>query len=84
MRGTGTFSINTLYDSTITPVHLKSYWQRGSTLLMPMASRFPLVCNNRMCVTVFFLIWARLEIVFSSRPEDSNSRVEGRESPVHR
>ena len=84
MRGTETFSINTLYDSTITPVHLKSCWQRSSTLLMPMASRFPGVYNNRVCVTVFFAIWACLEIMLSSRAEDSDTRVEGRESPVHR
>ena len=84
MRGTETFSINTSYDSMITPVHLKSCWQRSSTLLMSMASRVPGACNNRMCVTVVFPIWACLEIMLSSRAEDSDTRVEGRESPVHR
>ena len=49
-----------------------------------MAARVPGVCNKRMCVTVFFPIWACLEIMLSSRAEDFDIGVEGRESPVRR
>ena len=83
MRGIETFSINTSYDSTITSVYLKSCWQMFYTTdVNGVPGSWCL--HNRMCVTIFFPIWACLEFMVSSRAEDPDTRVEGREFLLHR